>query len=69
MTLEAFEYGAIGPVLLFLLALAWRFRDDSVGSGVATGGAVVLKLFLWPSLVWLAVTRSSGRRLAALLLR
>ncbi|OFW53797.1 MAG: hypothetical protein A2146_08350 [Actinobacteria bacterium RBG_16_67_10] len=57
VTLEAFEYGAIGPVLLFLLALAWRFRDDSVGSGVATGGAVVLKLFLWPSLVWLAVTR------------
>ena len=26
-TLEAFEYGAIGPVLLLLIALVWRYRD------------------------------------------
>jgi hypothetical protein len=56
-TLEAVEYGAIGPVLLLLLAVAWRFRDDAVRAAAATGTAVVLKLFLWPMLVWLAASR------------
>jgi hypothetical protein len=56
-TLEAFEYGAVGPLLLLLIALLWRYRDRSPIAGSAAGVAVVLKLFLWPLLVWLAVTR------------
>jgi len=63
VSLEAFEYGAIGPVLLLLLAVAWRYRDRVDVSAVSTGAAVVLKLFLWPALVWLAFT---GRIRAAL---
>jgi Glycosyltransferase family 87 len=55
-TLEAVEYGAIGPVLLLLVALVWRYRDTIGVTAPATGGAVVLKLFTWPLLVWLAIT-------------
>jgi alpha-1,2-mannosyltransferase len=56
-TVEAIEYGAVGPILLLLVALAWRFRDDARVTGAATGGAIVLKLFLWPLLVWLFARR------------
>jgi hypothetical protein len=55
-TLEAIEYGAIGPVLVLLVALAWRYRDRPRAAGAATGGLVVLKLFLWPLVAWLAFT-------------
>ena len=57
VTFEAVEYGAIGPILLLALALGWRFRDRLWIAAGAVGAAVVLKLFLWPMLVWLAVTR------------
>jgi hypothetical protein len=57
VTLENFEYGALGPVLALLVALGWRYRDRVSGTAVATGAAVVLKVFLWPLIVWLAVTR------------
>jgi alpha-1,2-mannosyltransferase len=57
VNLEAVEYGALGPVLLLLVALAWRYRDRAAPAAGAAGGAVVLKLFLWPLLVWLAFTQ------------
>jgi alpha-1,2-mannosyltransferase len=57
VTIETVEYGAIGPILLLLVALMWRFRERPAASGFAAGGAVVLKLFLWPLLVWLVLTR------------
>jgi len=57
VTLEPVEFGAIGPLLLLLLAVAWKYRDRTGAAGAAAGGAVVLKLFLWPVFVWLAVTR------------
>ncbi len=56
-TLENVEYGAIGPVLALLLALGWRYRDRVGGASATLGTAVVLKVFLWPLLVWLAATR------------
>ena len=56
-TLSAVRLGAVTPVLLLLAALAWRYRDDPLRCGAAVGSAVMLKLFLWPLLVWLAVTR------------
>ena len=54
---EPVEFGAVGPVLLLLVALAWRFRDRSGVAGAALGGAAVLKLFLAPLVLWLAFTR------------
>jgi alpha-1,2-mannosyltransferase len=56
-TLENVEYGALGPVLALLVALAWRYRDRAVATSAAIGGAIVLKLFVWPLVVWLAATR------------
>ena len=56
-TLENLEYGAIGPILALLVALGWRYRDLVSGTATAVGVAVVLKVFLWPVVVWLALTR------------
>lgn len=55
-TLEAIEYGAVGPILLLLLAVAWRLRERALPAGLAAAGLVALKLFLWPVLAWLAFT-------------
>jgi alpha-1,2-mannosyltransferase len=56
-TLENVEYGAIGPVLALLVALAWRYRDRAGPAAASLGAAVALKVFLWPLVVWLAATR------------
>jgi hypothetical protein len=61
---EAIEYGAIGPFLLLVVAACWRYRDRPWGASTAAGGAVALKLFLWPLALWLAFT---GRAKAAAL--
>jgi hypothetical protein len=57
VTLENLEYGALGPALALLVALAWRYRERAVTTSAAIGGAIVLKLFVWPLFVWLAATR------------
>jgi hypothetical protein len=54
--LEAIEYGAIGPVLFLLVGVLWRYRDALPWSAAASGAALVLKLFLWPLVAWLALT-------------
>jgi Glycosyltransferase family 87 len=56
-TLENVEYGAIGPVLALLVALAWRYRDRVAPVAASLGAAIALKVFLWPLVVWLAATR------------
>jgi glycosyl transferase family 87 len=56
-TLENVEYGAVGPVLALLVALAWRYRDRVWPVAASVGAAIALKVFVWPLLVWLAVTR------------
>ena len=61
---EAIEYGAIGPLLLLVVAACWRYRDRPWGASTATGVAVALKLFLWPLGLWLAF---AGRAKAAVL--
>jgi alpha-1,2-mannosyltransferase len=48
--------GSIGPFLLLLCAIGWRYRDRTV-AGVPIALAAGAKLFLWPLLVWLLVTR------------
>jgi hypothetical protein len=57
-TRDAIGTGTIGPLLVLAIALAWRFRDRLRPiAAVAVAVAVTLKLFLWPLVVWLAVTR------------
>jgi alpha-1,2-mannosyltransferase len=64
-TLENVEYGALGPALALLVALAWRYRDRVAATSAALGAAIVLKVFLWPLLVWLAATRRWAAALGA----
>lgn len=52
----ALGVGTLGPVLLLLCALGWRYRDRTI-AGVPLALAAAAKLFLWPVLVWLLVTR------------
>lgn len=56
-TVSGFQAGNITPLLVLLLAIAWRFRGRSLVAGIAIGAAVALKLFLWPMIVWLLATR------------
>src|SRR5204863_245412 len=56
-TRSAIDLGTIEPLLLLAVAAAWHWRDRAASSGVAAGLAIVLKLFLWPLAVWLALAR------------
>jgi hypothetical protein len=56
-TQSAIDLGTIEPLLLLAVAAAWRWRDRVLETAGAVAVAVVLKLFLWPLAVWLAVTR------------
>jgi alpha-1,2-mannosyltransferase len=53
---NAFEMANVTAVLALAVALVWRYRDSTWPSASALGAALVLKLFLWPLLVWAAVT-------------
>jgi hypothetical protein len=52
----ALGVGSIGPFLLLLCALGWHFRNRTA-AGVPLAVAAAAKLFLWPLLVWLLLTR------------
>jgi hypothetical protein len=54
--LTALTVGTITPLLLLGLAAVWHFRNRR-GAAIPAALLVVLKLFLWPVLVWLLVTR------------
>jgi hypothetical protein len=56
-TRSSIHLGTIEPLLLLMVAAAWRWRDDAFRAAGAVGVAVVLKLFVWPLVVWLAITR------------
>jgi hypothetical protein len=56
-TRSSVDLGTIEPLLLLAVAAAWRWRDAALRTAGAVGVAIVLKLFLWPLAVWLAVTR------------
>jgi Glycosyltransferase family 87 len=60
----ALDWGRVDPLLVLLVAAAWRFRDKPLSAAASTGGAVATKLFLWPLVFWLLVT---GRRGSAAL--
>jgi hypothetical protein len=50
-------YGNLTVALLVPLALAWRYRDRAAVAGIAVGVAIAAKLFVWPLVVWLLLTR------------
>ena len=50
-------YGNLTVLLLLPLALAWRYRDRAWVVGFAVGVVVAAKLFVWPLVVWLLLTR------------
>jgi hypothetical protein len=56
-TRSAIDLGTVEPLLLLAVAAAWRWRDRLLQPAVAVGIAIVLKLFLWPLAVWLALMR------------
>ena len=68
-TVENVEYGAVGPILVLLVALGWRYRERNAVASLSVGSAIVLKVFLWPLVVWLAVTRRWKASLGALVQR
>jgi hypothetical protein len=56
-TRSSIHLGTIEPLLLLVVAAAWRWRDVAWQTAGALGAAIVLKLFLWPLAIWLALTR------------
>jgi alpha-1,2-mannosyltransferase len=56
-TLGAVRLGTFTPILLLGIAVAWRFRNQPTACAAAVCAVVAVKLFLWPLLVWLALTR------------
>ena len=66
VTRSAVALGTVAPLLVLATAIAWRWRHRLVAPALAVGAAVTLKLFLWPLLLWLALTRRSRTMLAAL---
>jgi alpha-1,2-mannosyltransferase len=61
---EVIEFGTVDSLLVFVVALCWRYRDASGRASLATGFVVSLKLFLWPLALWLGL---GGRLRAAAL--
>ena len=49
--------GTLMPILMLLLALLWRYRERKVVAAVVAAVLAVSKLFLFPLLIWLVVTR------------
>jgi len=65
VTRSAVDLGTVEPLLLLAVAAAWHWRDRLVEPALATGAAIALKLFLWPLVVWLALTRRLRAAVAA----
>ena len=56
-TITSIRLGTLTPILLLFVALAWRYRERPWIACASVAAAVVLKVFLWPLVVWLALTR------------
>jgi hypothetical protein len=55
--MNSLALGALTSLLLLGAAIAWRYRDNAAVAAVATAFTAVLKLFLWPLVIWLLATR------------
>ncbi len=56
-TASAIHLGTVSIPMALGVALLWRWRDRPVRAGVVLGLVIALKLFLWPLVIWLAITR------------
>ena len=56
-TASAIHLGTVSIPMALGVALLWRWRDRPVRAGVVLGIVIALKLFLWPLVIWLAITR------------
>ena len=57
VVLQGLMLGNLTVFLVLLTALAWRYRDRAIAAGLALGTAVAGKLFVWPLLIWLVLTK------------
>ncbi|HEY2355315.1 MAG TPA: glycosyltransferase family 87 protein [Gaiellaceae bacterium] len=55
--MNSLALGALTSFLLLGAAVAWRYRDHTLVAGVVVAFTAVLKLFLWPLVIWLLATR------------
>lgn len=63
--ISAIQTGSVTLVMVLATALAWRFRDRVLAVGAAVGVTLATKLFFWPLVVWLVVTRRVRHAVAA----
>lgn len=54
---DAVATGNITILLGLAAAVVWRYRGRPAISGATLGASIAAKVFLWPLVVWLAVTR------------
>jgi Glycosyltransferase family 87 len=66
--LTAIRLGTLTPLLLLGAALAWWSRDRRWGSAFWVAATIVVKVFFWPLLVWLAASRRYFSAVAAIVL-
>ena len=57
IVLHGLYWGNLTIALLVPVALAWRYRERAAVVGFAVGVGIAAKVFLWPLLVWLLLTR------------
>ena len=50
-------WGNLTLLLLLGVGVTWHWRDRAFAVGAAVGALIAAKLFLWPLLVWLVLTR------------
>ena len=63
--LSCIQTAALSAALALAIALAWRWRAHGRAVSCLVVAAVAAKLFLWPLLLWLTVTRGTRAALAA----
>ena len=68
-TRDSIAAGTVGPLLVLGAAIAWRYRDRRPAlAGAGAGLAIALKLFVWPLLLWLVVTRRAHTALLGVII-
>jgi hypothetical protein len=55
--IENILIGSISSLLALGLAVAWRYRDTRWAAPLVVAAVITAKVFLWPVLLWLVVTR------------
>jgi alpha-1,2-mannosyltransferase len=54
---SAIHLGTVSLPLALGVALVWHWRANSLRAGIVLGLVIAVKLFLWPLLLWLVVSR------------